>query len=172
MILKTERLSLRPLSPEDAPAIHRMMSDAEVMAFWDSAQVDDPAVTDDIVQRELFEMESGFAMHWAIERAADGTFIGACDLSDIDKRHARAEIGFMVARRFWGEGYTIEALHAVIGHAAQGLRLRRVQARVHLGNNRSIDLLERLGFDREGLLCGYVERDGERRDCLLFGLLL
>jgi ribosomal-protein-alanine N-acetyltransferase len=54
--------------------------------------------------------------------------------------------------------------------AANGLR--RLLARTHLGNRRSEALLEKLGFQEEGLLRGYVLRDGERRDCRLFGLLL
>ena len=67
---------------------------------------------------------------------------------------------------------TFEAMHAVIAHAAIVLRLRRLETRTQIGNVRAIRLLERLGFKREGLMRGYVERDGERRDCLLFGLLL
>jgi RimJ/RimL family protein N-acetyltransferase len=172
MILKTERLSLRPLEAADAGAIHLMMSDVEVMAFWDSAEIDDPAVTTDIVARQLGEMERGIGRYWIMEPADGDGVLGLCDLSEIDKRHSRADVGFMVARRYWGGGYTFEAMHAVIGHAAQVLRLRRLQARTHLGNVRSMRLLDRLGFRREGVLRGYVERDGERRDCVLYGLLL
>jgi len=172
MILKTERLSLRPLAAPDALAIHAMMSDAEVMAYWDSPKVEDPAVTAEIVEGQLADAEAGLACYWAMERAGDDAFVGVCDVSEIDRRHARAEVGFMVARGYWGEGYTYEGMHAAIGYAAQTLRLRRLQARVHLGNVRSMRLLERLGFQREGLMRGYVERDGERRDCLIFGLLL
>ena len=61
---------------------------------------------------------------------------------------------------------------AVVDHAAQSMKLRRLTARTHLGNIRSVRLLEKLGFRHEGLLRGYVDREGERRDCLLFGLLL
>ena len=172
MILKTERLNLRPLEAEDAAAIHLMMSDAEVMAFWDSEVIDDPALTLDVVERQLDEAARDEARYWTMQLAADGGFLGLCDLSEIDRRHSRADVGFMVARRYCGGGYTFEAMHAVIGHAAQGLRLKRLQARTHLGNVRSMRLLDRLGFKREGLLRGYVERDGERRDCVLFGLLL
>lgn len=39
MILNTERLVLRPLNPGDARAVHLMMSDAEVMAYWDVGNV-------------------------------------------------------------------------------------------------------------------------------------
>ncbi|HZC16337.1 MAG TPA: GNAT family N-acetyltransferase [Caulobacteraceae bacterium] len=172
MILKTERLSLNPLEARDAPAVHQMMSDIEVMAFWDTAVIDDPAVTVEIVERELDDVERDKARYWTMELAKSGACIGLCDLSEIDRRHSRADVGFMVARRCWGAGYALEAMHAVIGHAAQGLRLRRLQARAHLGNVRSMRLLDRLGFRREGLLRGYVERDGERRDCALYGLLL
>jgi RimJ/RimL family protein N-acetyltransferase len=172
MILKTERLNLRPLEAEDAAAIHLMMSDAEVMAFWDSDVIDDPALTVDIVERQLDEAARGEARYWTMQLGTGGGFLGLCDLSEIDRRHSRADVGFMVARCYWGGGYTFEAMHAVIGHAAQGLRLKRLQARTHLGNVRSMRLLDRLGFKREGLLRGYVERDGERRDCVLFGLLL
>ena len=172
MILKTERLSLRPLEAEDATAIHQMMSDVEVMAFWDSEVIDDPTLTIDIVQSQLEEIAREEARYWTMQLAADGGFMGVCDLSEIDRRHSRADVGFMVARRYWGGGYTFEAMHAVIGHAAQALRLKRLQARTHLGNVRSMRLLDRLGFKREGLLRGYVERDGERRDVVLYGLLL
>src|SRR5579871_420413 len=172
MILQTERLNLRPLNPGDARAVHLMMSDAEVMAYWDVGKVEDPAVTGDIVQRQLNEMEAERGFFWAMEGNGDHMFVGVCDISEIDRRHARAEVGFMVGRRNWGEGYTFEAMHAVISHAAIVLRLRKLEARTHIGNVHSVRLLERLGFRREGLMRGYVDRDGERRDCLLFGLLL
>jgi ribosomal-protein-alanine N-acetyltransferase len=62
-------------------------------------------------------------------------------------------------------------MRAVIGFAATS-GLRRLTARTHLGNRSSEALLEKLGFAEEGLLRGHVLRDGDRRDCRLFGLLL
>ncbi|MDI3290757.1 GNAT family protein [Polyangium sp. 15x6] len=50
--------------------------------------------------------------------------------------------------------------------------MRKLSARTHLGNRRSEILLEKLGFKQEGLLRGHILRDGDRRDCHLFGLLL
>ena len=172
MILQTSRLTLRPLQAEDAPNLHAIMSDAEVMAFWDIAEIEDMGLTSAILESQLDQMARKSAFYWAMERAADGAFVGCCDLSEIDRRHHRAEVGFIVGREHWGDGYTLEAMQAVLSHAAQSLRLRRLTARTHLGNVRSVKLLERLGFEEEGLLRGYVDRDGERRDCQLFGLLL
>ena len=54
----------------------------------------------------------------------------------------------------------------------QGLR-PRLLARTHrVATGAPRSLLRKLGFEEEGLLRGYVLRDGERRDCRLFGLLL
>jgi ribosomal-protein-alanine N-acetyltransferase len=62
-------------------------------------------------------------------------------------------------------------MSAVIAYAIGGLELRRLSARVHVGNERSVRLLERLGFTAEGMLRGYVARGDERRDCQIFGLV-
>ena len=170
-ILETERMRLTPLVADDARHIFPLMGDAEVMAFWDIGEIDDPDVIANIVEGQVDEMAHGRAVYWTLRGLADDRFLGACDLTEIDRRHKRAEVGFMLGREAWGQGYAQEAMQAVLSYAAtQGLR--RLLARTHLGNRRSESLLEKLGFAEEGMLRGHVLRDGERRDCRLFGLLL
>jgi ribosomal-protein-alanine N-acetyltransferase len=170
-ILETERLRLMPLTAGDATDIFPLMRDAEVMAFWDMPESDDPDMIANIVAGEVEEMSSGKAIYWALRPLGEDRFIGTCDLSGIDRRHKRAEVGFMLGRDAWGQGYALEAMQAIVAYAAT-LGLRRLLARTQLGNRRSDSLLEKLGFEEEGLLRGHVLRDGERRDCRLFGLLL
>ncbi len=170
-ILETERLRLQPLQTRDSEFIFPMMADPQVMAFWDVAEIDDPDMVDQVVAGQVDEMANGRAIYWAIRTLADDAFIGTCDLSEIDRRHKRAEVGFMLDRESWGNGYAQEAMTAVTAYAASD-GLRRLLARTQLGNRRSDSLLAKLGFEEEGMLKGYVERDGERRDCRLFGLLL
>lgn len=171
MILETERLRLTPLVEADAAELFPLMSDAAVMAHWDVAEIDDPDLVQAIVTSQVEDMVAGKAIHWSMRALADGAFLGVCDLSEIDAWHKRAEVGFMLGRSAWGQGYAYEAMQAVLAEAA-AMGLRRLAARTHLGNRRSDALLEKLGFAQEGLLRGFVERDGERRDCRLFGLLL
>lgn len=171
MILETERLSLRPLTAPDAERLFPLLNDPEVMAHWDIPEVDDPDLVRVIVEGQVAEADAGKALHWTIHTLAGEEFLGACDLSDIDRWHKRAEIGFMLGRGAWGQGYALEAMRSVVAHAAT-MGLRRLTARTHLGNLRSDALLEKLGFEEEGLLRGHVLRDGEHRDCRLFGLLL
>jgi ribosomal-protein-alanine N-acetyltransferase len=170
-ILETTRLRLTPLVADDAQLIFPLMADAEVMAFWDMGEIDDPDVIENIVAGQVDEMAAGRAIYWTLRDLGDGRFIGACDLSEIDRRHHRAEVGFMLGRDAWGQGYALEAMQVVLAYAAT-TGLRRLVARTHLGNRRSDSLLEKLGFAEEGMLRGHVLRDGERRDCRLFGLLL
>lgn len=170
-ILETTRLRLEPLVAGDNEFIFPLMADREVMAFWDVPEIDDPDVVAAVVGNQVADMAGGKAVYWAIRTLADGAFIGVCDLSEIDRRHRRAEVGFMLGRDSWGNGYAQEAMGAVLAYAATN-GIGRLLARTHLGNRRSDSLLEKLGFHEEGLLRGYVERDGERRDCRLFGLLL
>jgi ribosomal-protein-alanine N-acetyltransferase len=171
MILETERMRLSPLRIEDAAPLFALMSDAAVMAHWDVAEIDDPDMVEAVVLGHIDDMAAGKAIYWSLRALADNSFLGACDLSEIDMRHKRAEVGFMLGRWAWGQGYALEAMQAVLAQAGS-MGLRRLAARTQLGDRRSDALLEKLGFTVEGLLKGYVERDGERRDCRLFGLLL
>jgi ribosomal-protein-alanine N-acetyltransferase len=172
MILETEHLRLRPLAASDAAIVVALRSDADVMAYWDSPEVGDPAEGAAFLDWCLAEVAAGLSVYWVIERLSDEAVVGICDISEIDRRHRRADVGYMLGKAFWAQGYGAEALAAIVDDAAPALGLRRLTARVHVGNNASIALLGKLGFQREGLLRGYIERGGERRDCFLYGLLL
>jgi len=170
-ILETERLRLEPLVDADAEHLFPIMGDPEVMAYWDVPEVDDPDLLAEIVASQVAAMSQGRAVHWAMRTLADQEFLGSCDLSEIDRWHRRAEVGFLLGREAWGQGYALEAMRTVIAFAATN-GLRKLTARTHLGNRRSETLLQKLGFSEEGLLRGHILKDGERRDCRVFGLLL
>lgn len=171
MILETARLKLTPATAEDGPLIHPIMADPEVMAHMDSMAIDDPDVVSAFIGGQLIEMANEEAFYWSVRLSDDGRYLGSVDLSDIDWRHHRAEVGFILGKDSWGRGYGFEAMQAVLGHAAT-LGFKRLWARTHVGNIASESLLRKLGFEEEGYLRGHVDREGERRDCRLWGLLL
>ena len=170
-ILETARLRLAPLTDADAAPLYPVMGDPEVMAYWDVAEVDDPEVVNQIIAHQVEDMAQARAVYWSMRTLEGDRFLGACDLSEIDRWHRRAEVGFMLGQDAWGQGYAQEAMQAVIAFAGGG-GVRKLAARTHLGNRRSEALLLKLGFTEEGLLRGHILKDGERRDCRLFGLLL
>jgi RimJ/RimL family protein N-acetyltransferase len=167
--LHTSRLTLRPLAACDASALFAIMRDPETMRFWDWPAFVDPETVEEIVAAQIADMDAGNALYWTVCR--EGSPIGCCDLSEIDRHHARAEVGFLFGRADWGQGFATEAMTAIRDHAFGELGLERLWARFHAGNEKSRALLERLGFTYEGTLRGHVLREGVRRDCILYGRL-
>ncbi len=170
MILETARLTLSPLTVEDAPRVYPFLSDAEVMSNLDQEPIEDP---DEVARRVAYQVEqmaAGEAAYWAIRHTNSGLFLGYCEFIDFDRRHGRAEIRFVIARDNWGRGFGYEAVTALLAHVASD-GLKSLVASVHIGDHGE-KLLEKLGFKPEGYLKGSVHRDGERRDRRLYGLSL
>ena len=119
-ILETERLRLEPLLAGDADDLFPIMGDPEVMAYWDLPEVDDPDLVATIVQSQVDAMAAGRALYWSMRTLDGRAFLGSCDLSEIDLWHRRAEVGFMLGREAWGQGYALEAMTTVVAFAASG----------------------------------------------------
>ena len=169
MILKTERLSLRPLRSSDAPTLFAILGDAEAMKFWDRPAIARTATAAEIVASQLAAMEDGHFLYWTVWRDSDA--IGSVDLSALDFTHLRGEIGFLFRRDQWGQGYGRETMAALTDHAFGPLKLERLEAHIHAGNRRAKKLVMALGFQPEGRLSGHLLRDGVRHDVDVFGLL-
>jgi RimJ/RimL family protein N-acetyltransferase len=71
----------------------------------------------------------------------------------------------------WGQGYGYEAAQLALAFAFDELNLHRVTTTVFSYNERSIALVEKLGFRTEGAFREFLHRDGRRHDMLLYGLL-
>lgn len=169
MSLRTRRLFLRPIAVSDAEPLFAARGDPEVMRFWDWPAQKNAADVAAVIENHAREIADGSVLWWAVALSCDGPAIGECDLSEIDRHHRRAELGFLFARAYWHQGYASEAAAAVMHYGLDVLRLERLWARIHAGNEASVRLIERLGFAREGLLKAHILRDGQRRDCLVYG---
>jgi RimJ/RimL family protein N-acetyltransferase len=112
------------------------------------------------------------AAPFAVERLADGEFIGLVWLYDIHRRHRRAEVRIVIGdRRAWGGGYGTDSLRALARIALGPLNLEKLWADVLATNPRAVAAFERAGFKREGLLVGDRVQDGKRVDVVRLGLL-
>lgn len=165
-VMTTERLVLRPLRVEDAEALHPMYSDADANTYGSH-----PATM--TLEESRARLEKGIAdptwRAWAITLKGDDTAIGT--VACYEKRQGKVtEIGYILKRAFWGRGIATEAVAAMIDLLfAEGQR--RVFADTDPENAASIALLERLGFQREGLLRGEWETHIGVRDSVILGLL-
>lgn len=171
-VLNTERLILRELQPEDDEAVFAIRSDYEVTRLNIGS-----AYTQIDQARQLIESIAGQyrrenELRWAITlKGGDDRVIGMCGYNYWARRDFRASIGYDLARAFWGQGIMTEAVSAIIHFGFEHMALNRIEADASIQNIGSIRVLEKLGFQREGIEREQYFEDGTFHDLLLFALL-
>jgi [ribosomal protein S5]-alanine N-acetyltransferase len=173
--ISTERLTIRLIEPGDLPALLAVNGDPTVTRHLPYATW--AAMADALAwyQRMLGIMETGTALQFVIVRRSDDLPIGTALVFRHDEGSQRAELGYALGSAFWGQGYMQEALQALV-QAAFGpvMGLRRLEAEVNPANTASVQVLERLGFQREGLLrqrWTSAKDEGRPYDVAVYGLL-
>jgi ribosomal-protein-alanine N-acetyltransferase len=89
-------------------------------------------------------------------------------------RHGVAKsghIGYWIGEKYAGKGFMADALELLARHAFDTMRLHRIEAACIPGNKRSIRVLEKAGFTREGLLRSYLKINGGWQDHYLYALI-
>ncbi|HJQ98867.1 MAG TPA: GNAT family N-acetyltransferase [Candidatus Polarisedimenticolaceae bacterium] len=169
--LETARLVLRALSEPDAPALFEVFSDPQVMLYWSRP----PMASVEEAVALVRDIEVGFRtrtlLQWGITLKGANAVIGTCTLYRWDHAHRRAELGYVLRRDHWGRGLATEAVSAVLDFAFGEMGLHRVGADTDPRNSASARLLERLGFQREGLQRETYFHLGEWADSELWGLV-
>ena len=105
-------------------------------------------------------------------RSADDALIGGCgfDGLQVGKSH-RAEVGYWLAKPFWGRGIMTAVVQRVCRHAFEEFGRAKITAHVFSHNPASARVLEKCGFQQEGFLRKHFLKDGQFIDTRLFGLL-
>lgn len=169
--LEAERVRLRAMSDRDIDGLFAIFSNPEVMRYWSFTPLVDRDAAASLLNQTLEGFRRRALMKWGVALRESDELIGTVTLINFDFTNHRAEIGYALARAFWGHGYIQEALHAVLEYAFEDLSLHRIEADVDPRNAASIRTLERLGFQKEGYLRQRWHVGGEIQDALFFGLL-
>ena len=169
--LHTARLLLRPFTEADTDAIFALHGSRRVLRYWDAPPWSERAQAERFITTcERMEKE-GSGARLAIERAADGVFIGWCGLVKWNPDYRSATMGYCLDDAAWGQGFATEATGALLQWALDTLHLIRVQAETDTRNTASSRVLEKLGFVREGTLRENCIVNGEVSDSWVYGLL-
>ena len=102
----------------------------------------------------------------------EGRLVGYVQLALIDHYEQRAAVGVLVGEKsMWGRGIASTALRILLDYAFTVKGLARVYAEVYSFNQRSLRLMERIGFQKEGILRQHEIHNGVRQDMHVFGML-
>ena len=147
---ETERLQLRQWHAEDFAPFTAMNSDPAVMAFFPSTL--DRSASDSMALRcQSLISERGWGL-WALEEKSSGDFIGFTGLH-IPQANLPfspcVEIGWRLAKRFWGKGFATEAAMQALKTGFGVLNLSEIVSFTTMGNRQSRAVMERLGMQQD-----------------------
>jgi [ribosomal protein S5]-alanine N-acetyltransferase len=169
MKLETPRLILRPWTLEDLPAFERISNDPDVADFTASFVYPQPEGW----VRERLEKTIGAQGSWGYSFAViwrETNEIVANVGLGLEPKRARGELGYMCARDWRGRGIVPEAITALNAWAFANLELNRIQACHFPRNPASGRVLEKAGLQREGVLRGYIVKNGLSEDVVMYGI--
>ena len=172
--ISTPRLRLREPDEDDVVAIHdihRHKSVADgVISIPHPHKVDDARAW--LARRRIPAAEDRLNFLWLICLADTGEPIGDCGIH-IDVKNRRGSLGYLLRPDHWGRGLITEAVGAVIDHCFTQLKppIIRIEADHYPENPASGRVLEKLGFQREGVLRSYIFKDGVPRDAVRWALV-
>jgi ribosomal-protein-alanine N-acetyltransferase len=156
---------------DDVDFVYHEFSDPNITRYL----MDEPPLTNRDEARDIVQFfsdpEKKTHNRWVLVRKIDNQSIGTCGFHKWEKQYFRAEIGYDMAPQFWGQGYMKESLEVVLANGFQQMGLNRIDALVAVENKRSLLLLQKLGFQQEGLLRDYFYLDGNFYDHFLLSLL-
>jgi [ribosomal protein S5]-alanine N-acetyltransferase len=147
LCIGTERLIIRPFVLADLEAMHAVWSDPEVMAPVPSQPYDRQQSASKLDEKIAHQDRHGFS-RWAIVERASGAVIGECGLLYLDGG-PEIELGYKLARLYWGQGLALEAARACLNWALAE-RSEPVVAVVDPANTRSARVLAKIGMVRVG----------------------
>ncbi len=164
MFARTERLLLRPSWPEDAAELYQAIADLGVVR--NLARAPWPYTEDEAARFAALEHSEIYPTFMLMQRT-DGAprLVGACGLGD---RDGEAELGYWIARPYWGLGYATEAARAVIG-IARAIGHKRLVAGHFTDNPASGRVLRKIGFRTTGHIAQrHSNGRGTKAKCALY----
>lgn len=169
--LETARLILRPLDLQDRDFIFQHFSHPDVGRYLlDDVPVITPEQAEEIINFYL-DPAAQLYNRWVITMKDDGKPIGTIGFHKWSRISHRAEVGFDLTPGYWGKGLMTEALSEVVRYGFMMMGLNRIEALIYVENERSLRLVERLGFQQEGKLRDYFYQEGKYYDHYLYALL-
>lgn len=173
--IETERLILRPFTPEDFAAVHTYASAKDNVRYmlWGP---NDEAATHQFLAETIAKANASPRKDYdyAVTLKETGELIGGCGLYLSGYKLATGMIGYILHRSHWGHGYATELTAAVLRMGFTALRLHRIFMTCDDRNIASYRVMEKNGLRREGYFVKlrYDERfDGEWCSDLHYAIL-
>ncbi len=173
LLIKTERLILRPFERTDLDEVLGYYSLPDVQRYldWKARDASEAKTAFDAMRKQTRLTRPGDTLTLAVVRKSDSKVIGHVSLRWTDATAGQGEIRFALAPAFRRKGYGSEAIRAVVSLGFEDFRLHRIFARTDGRNEASARLLKRLGMRLEAHYREHALFQGEWDEELHFAVL-
>lgn len=170
--LKGEQLFLRALEPEDLDFVHDIENDEHLWELSTTLTPYSRCIIKEYLEnahRDIYEVKQ---LRLAICRNTTQEILGMIDLFDYDPKHRRAGVGILISSNAErGRGYGAEALKLITTYSFTHLDIHQLYANILEGNDRSIKLFTKMGFERVGILRDWRRIRGKYYNEFLYQLI-
>ena len=147
---ETERLRLRKPVMEDADVIFdKYAQDPDVTKYLTWRPNRSVGETREFLQASLVAWREGRSYHWTIVRKEDQELMG---MINARVENHKCQLGYVLARAYWGKGYMTEALRKLVAWALEQPEISRIWSVCDIENRASARVMEKGGMRREGTL--------------------
>lgn len=167
----TPRLTLRRMTMHDADDVFAYSKDPLVAehVLWDAqTSVQDARA---YLRYMLRQYRLNLPASWGIIHKEDKRLIGTIGFMSYSQDNNSAEVGYSLAREYWGQGLGTEALEACLHYAIFDMGLHRVEAQHELDNPASGRVMQKCGMVEEGVLRERLYNKGRYVDVRLYSIL-
>ena len=169
--IETYRLRLRIPRLNDAEDVFRKYAqDPAVTKYVVWTPHKNVKETKDFFRRCIQYWGGEIAFPWVIELKTERELLGMIELRM--EKH-RADMGYVIGRPYWGNGYATEALKSIIDWVLTQNNIFRVWAVCDVENAASARVMEKAGMQREGILHRYIVHPNisdQPRDCYCYSV--
>lgn len=170
--MKTERLTLRPLTENDAPAyFSKLVNDKEVLRYTAWPYHNDIEKTKEMLAAWTKHYVKPMFYNWAVD--LDGTLIGNFTVYRIYEDECALEIGYCFGKEHWNKGYATEAAKAVIEYLTKEVHAKKIIVSFAAKNPASGKVAQKCGMQYVKTEAGaFTTREGDVVDVHEYELIV
>ena len=170
-MLKSDKLKLRAVEPEDLDLMYLIENDTTLWAVSDTAAPYSRETLWHYLEGYTGDIYAQRQLRLMITLSADGTPVGTIDFLNFDPLNNRAELGLFIDGNYRGQGLGRKALDLLTAYARDHIGLRQLYVFIALDNEVCLKLFEDYGYSRVGVLKSWVKRGSTYRDVALLQML-
>lgn len=169
--IEGNKINLRLVRRADARSIYEYAGDEAISRYTHIPHPYKLEDAYDFIKLTRSERRKKIGYHFGLEHKETSRIIGMIGLMHVDQAAKKGEVGYWLAKPFWGRGIMKEAISLALRFYFTELHLHRVYAHVFPENEVSMRLLEKMGFQREGLIREGFRQSGEYINVYLYSIL-